>query len=128
MVSKASVEKTKVETPELSPTQRYLLSTLTEKPTETIKEVVKALAKVDVSVEKEEDLGLRKLSFPVNGKTELSLISVYFQASKEQVKDIEVELSHVDTALRTLVTTWKADPDTAPSRSRSYKERVVKDV
>ena len=121
----SSVEET---TKEPETTQRYLLSALTSKPVDTVAEIKKTLTKLGAKVEKDEDLGLKKLAFAVGGQTEQNLISVYFQSSRSQLKEIEKEIEHVEGALRTLITSWKADLDEAMSHQRSRKEKIVANV
>lgn len=128
MASKKVTEETISEATEKteSLTRRYLMSALTKDADKTLKEAAKAIKDAGATIEKEEDLGTKRLAYPIDEQTEMNLISIYFQASSEIIKGIEKELDHVETIARFLVTTWKADVDAVHSKGRPVRERATR--
>jgi ribosomal protein S6 len=98
---------------------RYLLSALVRQGNvlEELKREVEALGG---EILKAEDLGERKLAFPVNKQTTLNLVSIFFNMEPAQAHRLEKELRAGRLQERFLLSRWNADPD-ASSRRRQER-------
>lgn len=100
--------------------ERYLISALVESA-DNLTHLIESLKATDATVVKSETLGLRKLAFPIAKKTELELISVFFEADPATIKPLEKSLQ-LDTVLkRFLLTKWTVDPNAEPRRRKKVE-------
>ena len=121
------VEETNAEKGVENPsTQMYLLSALTQNPSSALTELTALILSAGFKVEKSEDLGLKKLAFPINKHLELSLVSVFFRANNQIIKTLDGELKHTDTIERYLLTTWRASLEDTKRRIAERQKREVK--
>lgn len=104
-------------------TRMYLLSALTKDATSALAELSALISTVGSKVEKAEDLGLKKLAFPINKHLELSLVSVFFTADAPTIKALESELKHADTIERHLLSTWRAGLEEPKRRIAERQKR-----
>ncbi len=101
-----------------SKAQIYLLSALAKDADSALAELSALVLAVGSKVEKAEDLGVKRLAFPINQHRELSLVSVFFHADALSIKKLESELKHTETIERHLLSTWRAgleEPKRRPS-------------
>jgi len=113
------------ETSTESKTRLYLLSALAKDGAAAIKELSDLVSQVGSKVEKSEDLGLKRLAFAINKQRQLTLVSVFFNASTAVLAELQAELKHAETLERYLLTDWKADLN-APAR-RPRRDEVKKE-
>lgn len=114
-------EKESAVTPQPGPL--YLLSALT-KEAGALDELKKFVTDAGATVVKAEDLGSRKLAFPINKHAELTLVSVFFSADGAASHALQEALRHEEWVERFLVTTWNASPDQPVRAARSKKYDV----
>lgn len=108
--------------------ERYLLSALVENPT-TLEEIKKIVTDFDGEIVKTEELGERKLAFPINKKSELHLVSIFFMNKPEVIPGLEKQLRSEDKIARFLLTRWTSDPNAEARGGRNrVKTEVVEDV
>jgi len=100
--------------------ERYLVSALAE-TADSLTHLIESLKAADAVILKSEALGQRRLAFPITKKTELELISVFFETDPVTVKAIEVSLQRDPVLKRFLLTKWSVDPNAEP-RSRNKKK------
>lgn len=98
--------------------QLYLLSAVTVDPKKALTELKSLVTQVEGTIEKEEDLGLRRLHYPINKHKELSLVSVFFRLDEANVAELNEELKHASILERFLLTRWNASLEARPRRSR----------
>ncbi|MEK7201946.1 MAG: 30S ribosomal protein S6 [Patescibacteria group bacterium] len=104
----------------------YLLSALAKDATGALAELTALVSTVGSRVEKAEDLGLKKLAFPINKHLELSLVSVFFNADAPTIKALESELKHADTIERHLLSTWRAGLEEPKRRLAERQKREAR--
>lgn len=109
-------------------TERYLLSALTTDSKKALSELSALIKDQSATVEKEEDLGERKLTFAVNKHRELNLVSVFFQATGDQIKALQAELDHATTIERFLLTRWRAGLEEPRRRRHIDRKEEPSDV
>lgn len=107
-------------------TRMYLLSALAKDATAALAELTALVSTVGSKVEKAEDLGLKKLAFPINKHLELSLVSVFFNADAPTIKALESELKHADTIERHLLSTWRAGLEEPKRRLAERQKREAR--
>jgi ribosomal protein S6 len=73
-------------------------------------------------IKKAESLGQKQLAYPINKQASLCLISVFFQASRDIIANLEKELNQDQLIERSLVTTWRGNPE-APERKVNKDRR-----
>lgn len=100
----------------------YLLSALAKDAAGALAELTALVSTVGSKVEKAEDLGLKKLAFPINKHLELSLVSVFFTADAPTIKALESELKHAETIERHLLSTWRAGLE-EPKRRQAERQK-----
>jgi ribosomal protein S6 len=105
------------ETAEAPRSQRYLLTALVES-VEQLTHLVETVKAAGMSVVKQESLGSRKLTFPIAKKSELELISVFFEADPSLIKAFEDSLKRDQIIKRFLLTKWTVDPNALPAPRR----------
>ena len=103
-------------------TQMYLLSALTKDAKSALDELTALVAAAGSKIEKAEDLGLRKLHFPINKLSELFLVSVFFKADSQTIRTLDSELKHTETIERYLMSTWRAGLD-EPKRRQAERQK-----
>ena len=103
-------------------TQMYLLSALAKDPKSALDELAALVLAAGSKVEKSEDLGTKRLAFPINRHLELSLVSVFFNASAHTIKTLNSELKHAETIERHLLSTWRAGLE-EPKRRQAERQR-----
>lgn len=118
----ARVEGAIIDTPADSRSRLYLLSALTENATDALVELTKLVTDIGSVVEKSEDMGSRKLYFPIRRRTELQLVSVFFHATGKMLDELRAELSHSELVARYLITDWRA------GLNETGNKRVKKEV
>ena len=106
-----------------SKSRMYLLSALAKDAASALDELTALVLAAGSKVEKAEDLGLKRLAFPINKHLELSLVSVFFNATPQTIKTLDGELKHAETIERHLLSTWRAGLD-EPKRRSSTTLRV----
>lgn len=97
----------KAANPEIIQTSRYLLTFLA-KDRSALGEIEK-IVKEHGQIEKKEDLGVKKLFFPINKEWELSLLSIFFQADSSVIKKLERQLKEQNSIFRFILTRWNAE-------------------
>lgn len=107
-------------------TRMYLLSALAKDAAGALAELTALVSTVGSKVEKAEDLGLKKLAFPINKHLELSLVSVFFNADAPTIKALESELKHADTIERHLLSTWRAGLEEPKRRLAERQKREAR--
>ncbi|MDP3992888.1 MAG: 30S ribosomal protein S6 [bacterium] len=107
-------------------TRMYLLSALAKDAAGALDELTALISTAGSKVEKAEDLGLKKLAFPINKHLELSLVSVFFNADTQTIKVLEAELKHADTVERHLLSTWRAGLEEPKRRLAERQKREVR--
>lgn len=107
-------------------TRMYLLSALVKDATDALAELTALISTVGSKVEKAEDLGVRRLAFPINKHLELSLVSVFFNADAMTIKALESELKHADTIERHLLSTWRAGLEEPKRRLAERQKREAR--
>lgn len=112
-----------METTESPRQERYLISALADSP-ETLTHLTESLKAAGVAILKTETLGARRLAFPIDKKTELELLSVFFESDPAQIKPLENTLKRDTLLKRFLLTKWSVDPNAEP-RSRAKKKVEV---
>ncbi|MCR4277995.1 MAG: 30S ribosomal protein S6 [Candidatus Berkelbacteria bacterium] len=105
-----------------SQSRMYLLSALTKDAKSGLDELTALVADAGSKVEKAEDLGLKRLAFPINKHLELSLVSVFFNATPGTIKTLDSELKHAETIERHLLSTWRAGLD-EPKRRQAERQK-----
>ncbi|MDO8650303.1 MAG: 30S ribosomal protein S6 [Candidatus Berkelbacteria bacterium] len=105
-----------------SKTRMYLLSVLAKDATSALDELTSLVLTAGSKVEKAEDLGLKRLAFPINKHLELSLVSVFFNANAQTIKTLDSELKHAETIERHLLSTWRAGLD-EPKRRQAERQK-----
>ena len=113
------VAETKSENPN---TRMYLLSALAKDAASALDELTALVLTAGSKVEKAEDLGLKRLAFPINKHLELSLVSVFFNADAQTIKTLDSELKHAETMERHLLSTWRAGLD-EPKRRQAERQK-----
>lgn len=108
---------------EVSKSRMYLLSALTKDAKSGLDELTALVSDAGSKVEKSEDLGLKRLAFPVNKHLELSLVSVFFNATPQIIKTLDSELKHAETIERHLLSTWRAGLDEPKRRQFDRQKR-----
>lgn len=103
------------ETPTETPTERYLLSALVEQAS-ALSGIAKELEGAGAKIVKTEELGERRLAFTINKHSSLQLVSIFFEAGKEMIRETEKNLRGNNNIQRFLLTKWAADPNEASSR------------
>src|SRR3989344_6231271 len=103
-------------------TRMYLLSALAKDPKSALDELAALVLAAGSKVEKSEDLGTKRLAFPINRHLELSLVSVFFNASAHTIKTLNSELKHAETIERHLLSTWRAGLE-EPKRRQAERQR-----
>lgn len=106
-----------------SKTRMYLLSGLTKDSSTGLAELTALVAAAGSKVEKTEDLGVKRLAFPINKNRELALVSVFFNADGIIVKKLDSELKHAEIIERYLLTTWRAGLE-APKRRQVERQKL----
>ncbi len=109
-----------METTETPRQERYLISALVE-TADNLTHLIEALKAAEVNVVKTEALGLRKLAFPIAKKTELELVSVFFEADPGIIKALEKSLQRDTVLKRFLLTKWTVDPNAEPRRRKKVE-------
>lgn len=104
-------------------TRMYLLSALTTDAASALDELTALVSSAGSKVEKAEDLGLKRLAFPINKHRELSLVSVFFNAESQTIKTLDSELKHAETIERFLMSTWRAGLDEPKRRQIERQKR-----
>ncbi len=99
----------------------YLMSALAKDAASALGELTALVASAGSKVEKAEDLGLKKLAFPINKHRELSLVSVFFNATSQTIRTLDGELKHAETIERYLLSTWRAGLDEPKRRSSTLR-------
>ena len=101
--------------------ERYLVSALVESNAAltTLSDFIK---NAGATVIKTEDLGPRRLAFPIEKKSELTLISVFFTTEPSIAHTLEEKLRHESSVKRFLLTKWAVDPTEEPTRKPRVKE------
>lgn len=107
---------------EVLKSRMYLLSALTKDAKSGLDELTALVLAAGSKVEKSEDLGLKRLAFPVNKHLELSLVSVFFNATPQTIKTLDSELKHAETIERHLLSTWRAGLD-EPKRRQAERQK-----
>ena len=114
---------------ETAKSRMYLLSALTKDARSGLDELTALVSDAGSKVEKSEDLGIKRLAFPINKYLELSLISVFFNATPQTIKTLDSELKHAGTVERHLLSTWRAGLDEPKRRQLERQKRdTEKDV
>jgi len=96
----------------------YLLSVLSQTG-ELLTALTECVEQGGGLVKKSEDLGLRKLAYPINRHLELHLLSVFFETDGEKARKIEQEVTHEDGVERLLLTRWNAPLEQSERINRS---------
>lgn len=109
-----------METTETPRRERYLISALVE-TADSLNHLTESLKAAEATVVKTEALGLRKLAFPIAKKTELELISVFFEADPAIIKPLEKSLQRDSVIKRFLLTKWAVDPNAEPRRRKKVE-------
>ena len=105
MVKTQTTEETKTADRE---GQRYLLTILAED--DAAKDKLEGFLKeAEITPERVENLGRRNLTFSINKRTELTMISAFFTVAPSIIPDLEKKLRHEEYIERFLLTTWKAE-------------------
>ena len=105
-----------------SKSRMYLLSALAKDAKGALDELTALVLAAGSKVEKAEDLGLKRLAFPINKHLELSLVSVFFNATPQTIKTLDSELKHAETIERHLLSTWRAGLD-EPKRRQAERQK-----
>jgi ribosomal protein S6 len=114
---------------EAAKSRMYLLSALTKDAKSGLDELTTLVSDAGSKVEKAEDLGPKRLAFPINKHLELSLVSVFFNATPQTIKKLDSELKHAETIERHLLSTWRAGLDEPKRRQAERQKREAqKDV
>jgi|GEM_PF-2194364 len=100
--------------------ERYLLTALVEDGA-ALTALEAKIRDSGAQIVKTEDLGTRRLFFPVAKKNELQLVSVFFETDPATVPGFEAQLRHEAVIKRFLLTKWTVDPNAPSSRSRRVK-------
>ncbi len=100
--------------------ERYLISALVEK-SEVLEQLANQIKESGATPVKTETLGLRRLTFPIAKKTELELVSVFFEADPSIIKQLEGDLARNSDLKRFLLTKWSVDPNAERTSSRTRK-------
>lgn len=87
--------------------QLYLLSALVQK--DEVMELLKKIVSSKGEIVKDENLGKKTLAYSINKHSELTLLSIFFNAAPAKVTKIEKELYVEETIERYLITTWSAE-------------------
>lgn len=109
-----------MEVTETIKSERYLISALVEK-SEVLADLIKTIESVEATVVKSETLGMRRLAFPIAKKSDLELISVFFEVSPSVIKGLETTLSREADLKRFLLTKWTVDPNAEARGGRKRK-------
>jgi small subunit ribosomal protein S6 len=104
-----------VETP--VQTHLYLLSAL-GRDGSVLDHLAEQLKKHDVVIKKTEDLGMKKLAYPINKQTDLNLVSIFFEAPGATAYALENQLRHEEEVERFLLTRWNASLEASNRTSR----------
>lgn len=123
MNSNSSVEHdAEIESTETPKPERYLVTALVESA-DVLTHLTETVKAAGAAVVKTEALGLRKLAFPIAKRSDLELISVFFETNPATINDLEKTLKTDATLKRFLLTKWSVDPNAEP-RSRTKREKV----
>lgn len=98
-------------------TQLYLLSAL-GKDASVLDHLAEQLKKHEVVIKKTEDLGMKKLAYPINKQTDLNLVSIFFEAPGAVAYALENQLRHEEEVERFLLTRWNASLEASNRTSR----------
>lgn len=85
----------------------YMLSALSQDGT-VLPVLVERVEQKGGIIKKTEDLGVKRLAYPINHQTELTLVSLFFEASGQAIQELNQELRHEDKVERFLITCWNA--------------------
>lgn len=100
--------------------ERYLISALVER-SEVLNDLIKQVEATGAVVVKSESLGMRRLAFAIAKKTELELISVFFETDPSTIKALEAALGREEDLKRFLLTKWTVDPNAEARGGRKRK-------
>lgn len=108
---------------EATRTERYLLTGLVGESA-MLPSLAAKIKDAGTTVVKTEELGTRRLAFPIQKKHELQLISIFFEAEPTIIPSLERSLRQENELKRFLLTKWAVDPNEEPRRRRNKVEAV----
>ncbi|MEK7171218.1 MAG: 30S ribosomal protein S6 [Patescibacteria group bacterium] len=111
MVTKTETVETVAEAPVELKTRLYLLSALAKDATGALDELADIIKGIGSKLEQSEDMGVKRLAYPIKKQSQLSLVSVFFNADPQALKDLAAELVHSEKIDRYLLTEWRAGLD-----------------
>lgn len=85
----------------------YLLSALSTDGT-VLPMLTEKVEQKGAVIKKSEDLGVKRLAYPINRHNELTLVSLFFEATAKAIQELNQELRHQDQVERFLITRWNA--------------------